>query len=269
VTGAEFLRQTRYEYLEPSQQSRGVPQPPLELAPAAGARLVDLPRPETFQVPPLELRAAIEARRSRRRYSPQPLTLEELSFLLWCTQGVQELLPGAAATLRPVPSAGARHALETYLWVHRVEGLMPGLYRFCAQEHLLEPIARQPRAGRKATQPATGLAAEASGESSAEAQVAACLGQGFVARSAVTFVWTAVRDRMCWRYGQRGYRYLFLDAGHACQNLYLAAEAISCGACAIAAFSDEEVNRLLGLDGEVQFALYLAAVGKRPPREET
>ena len=68
---------------------------------------------------------------------------------------------------------------------------------------------------------------------------------------------------MSWRYGQRGYRYLHLDAGHACQNLYLAAEAIGCGACAIAAFSDEAVDELLGLDGQSRFTIYLAAVGRR------
>jgi SagB-type dehydrogenase family enzyme len=70
---------------------------------------------------------------------------------------------------------------------------------------------------------------------------------------------------MTYRYGERGYRYLHLDAGHVCQNLYLAAEAIGCGACAIAAFEDDEVNRVLGLDGESRFAIYLGAVGKKAP----
>jgi SagB-type dehydrogenase family enzyme len=70
---------------------------------------------------------------------------------------------------------------------------------------------------------------------------------------------------MTYRYGERGYRYLHLDAGHVCQNLYLAAEAIGCGACAIAAFEDDEVNRVLGLDGEHRFAIYLGAVGKKEP----
>ena len=147
-----------------------------------------------------------------------------------------------------VPSAGARHALETCLSLHRVTGLEPGLYRYRALEHGLVPTRRAAW--------------------SPQAMAAACLEQSFVARSAVTFVWTAVRERMCFRYGERGYRYLFLDAGHACQNLYLAAEAIGCGACAIAAFSDDEVNRLLSLDGEERFALYLATVGRHAAGEE-
>jgi SagB-type dehydrogenase family enzyme len=80
--------------------------------------------------------------------------------------------------------------------------------------------------------------------------------------SGVTFFWVAVSERMEWRYPVRGYRYLHLDAGHVCQNLYLAAEAISCGVCAIAAFDDEKVNEALNLDGENLFVIYVATVGK-------
>jgi SagB-type dehydrogenase family enzyme len=84
-----------------------------------------------------------------------------------------------------------------------------------------------------------------------------------VRRSAVTLIWVAVVERMAWRYGERGYRYMHLDAGHVCQNLYLAAENIDCGVCAIAAFDDDNLNSVLGLDGENLFAIYLGSVGKR------
>jgi SagB-type dehydrogenase family enzyme len=70
---------------------------------------------------------------------------------------------------------------------------------------------------------------------------------------------------MKWRYGERGYRYLYLDAGHVCQNLYLAAESINCGVCAIAAFSDDDMNSLLKIDGVEQYVIYLATVGKKHP----
>lgn len=86
-----------------------------------------------------------------------------------------------------------------------------------------------------------------------------------VKNSAVTFFWAAVTYRMGWRYGERGYRYLFLDAGHVCQNLYLAAEAVGCGVCAIAAFEDDTLNQLLGLDGVEQFAVYVATAGRKIP----
>jgi SagB-type dehydrogenase family enzyme len=150
---------------------------------------------------------------------------------------------GSYATFRNVPSAGARHALECYLLVNRVEGLQPGLYRFLALEHALVAVDLGP-----------GIA---------DAVARACLDQQMVVRCAVTFIWVAVAERMTWRYGQRGYRYMHLDAGHVCQNLYLAAESIGGGVCAIAAFSDEDMSPLLGLDGEEQFVIYLATLGKR------
>lgn len=239
--GRQFITGTYYRYLERSDQDKGLPQPPLQLEYPATRPLIALPAPPQVIVNPLDLREAIEKRRSVRQYSEKPLSLAELSFLLWCTQGVKEV-SGRPVTLRTVPSAGARHAFETYLLINRVAGLTPGLYRFLALEHSLLEVD---------------LSADV-----AARMVEACWRQQFVRSSAVTFVWTAVVYRMAWRYGERGYRYLFLDAGHVCQNLYLAAQAVGCGVCAIAAFDDEALNRVLGLDGEEQFALYLAAVGK-------
>jgi SagB-type dehydrogenase family enzyme len=240
--GKEFIKKTRYHFLGPSEQDRGVPQPPLELEPEPDAPQIVLPAPAGLTLPPKDLREAIEHRRSLRRYSRTPLSLEELSFLLWCTQGVRKVVPGSA-TFRTVPSAGARHAIETYLLVNNVQGVPEGLYRFSGLRHALVETNRDP-----------GLA---------DQLTAACLGQPFVKTSAVTFAWTAVVKRMRWRYGERGYRYLLLDAGHVCQNLYLTAEVVGCGVCAIAAFADEAVDRLLGFDGEEQFTLYLATVGKK------
>jgi SagB-type dehydrogenase family enzyme len=230
-----------------------MPQPPLQ-TPYSGAP-IDLPAPDTIATRDVDLRAAIEGRTSVRSYAEEPLTLAELSFLLWCTQGVKSVRD-SYATLRTVPSAGARHAFETYLLINRVQGLEPGLYRFLALEHKLGVVNLDPDIAEGITQ--------------------ACWNQRFVLTSAVTFVWVAVPYRMTWRYGQRGYRYLHLDAGHVCQNLYLSAAAIGSGACAIAAFSDEEMNGLLGLDRDRQvlgdgsadqgepFTIYVAAVGKLP-----
>ncbi|MBN1837724.1 MAG: SagB/ThcOx family dehydrogenase [Spirochaetales bacterium] len=249
--GAEFMERTRYAHLTPSEQSRGLPQPPLERDLAGGRPLIELPPATALQLENPDLRLLLQRRRSLRHYAPTPLSLAELSFLLWSAQGVKKVVPGAA-TFRTVPSAGARHALETYLLVNRVETLQPGLYWYSALRHAL--LALQEAPGSED--------AEASGTIS-DRVTEACLGQEFVKASAVTLLWAAETHRMSWRYGERGYRYLHLDAGHACQNLCLAAEAIGCGACAIAAFSDEAVNALLGLDGRARFAIYVAAVGKR------
>ena len=97
----------------------------------------------------------------------------------------------------------------------------------------------------------------------ADKLVDACLGQVFIKNSAVTFIWVAVPYRMTWRYSERGYRYMFLDAGHVGQNLYLAAEGIDCGACVIGAYDDDAVNNLLGFDGKELFVIYMASVGKK------
>jgi len=240
--GAEFMEKTKYRYLGTADQFRGRPQPPLELPADPDRPFVDLPAPAAIAVPPLDLRTAIERRRSVRSYAREPLTLDELAFLLWCTQGVTRT-DGSRATFRTVPSAGARHAFETYLLANDVEGLDEGLYRYLALSHRLQQGRRDPT-----------LALEIAD---------ACFDQTFIMRSGAVFLWVAVPYRMTWRYGERGYRDLHLDAGHVCQNLYLAADAVGCGVCAIAAFEDDAMNALLGIDGKDQFLCYLATVGKR------
>ncbi|MEN6481318.1 MAG: SagB/ThcOx family dehydrogenase [Anaerolineaceae bacterium] len=239
--GKQFMQRTSFAFLEPSLQSQGLPQPPLELDYDPAAKLISLPKPEELPEYPIELRQAIEQRITQRKYSQTPLSLSELSYLLWCTQGVKRVT--RTSTLRTVPSAGARHALETYLLINRVEGLEPGLYRFIALEHALLPLELNPEIANRIMH--------------------ACDDQPQITQSAVTFIWVAVRERMYWRYGERGYRYLHLDAGHVCQNLYLSAEAIGSGVCAIAAFDDDGMNRVLKLDGEEQFVIYLGALGKK------
>jgi SagB-type dehydrogenase family enzyme len=233
---------TKAEVTSEPPQELGLPQPPLELPLAPDAALIPLPAPSELQLPAIELRAAIEQRRSLRRYQQQPLTLAELSYLLWLTQGVKQVT-NRPVTLRTVPSAGARHAFETYLLVNRVEGLEPGLYRFAAGQHALLRLDL----------PA----------SIAEQVFEACYQQSQVPNSAVTFLWAAVSERMTWRYTERGFRYLLLDAGHVCQNLYLAAEALGCGVCAIAAYDDDRINQALQLDGDDQWVIYVASLGKR------
>lgn len=238
----EFMEKTKYKYLGEPGKSRGIPQPPLEAEYDLLKPKISLPAPAALPYGQTALIEAINSRRSLRQYSDRALSLEELSFLLWCTQGVEKEKPGIA-TLRTVPSAGARHAFETYLLINRVEGLKSGLYRFLALEHKLIEVNME--------------------SDITERIIAGCMGQKFAGSSAVTFIWVADVDRMNWRYDMRGYRYLHLDAGHVCQNLYLAAESIQCGACALAAFDDDEINQVLGLDGKQQFVIYVAPLGKK------
>ena len=243
--GQQFMRETQYQYLEPSAQQQGQTQPPLELPFDATQRLIALPDPDALPLDPVDLRALIRDRRTVRNYVEQAISQEELAFLLWASQGITEMR-GSYATVRTVPSAGARHAFETFLLINQVEGIEPGLYRWIASINQLVPVT---------------LASDI-----AERVTRAAMNQEQVLRSAVTFIWVAVRERMAYRYGERGYRYLFLDAGHVCQNLYLAAEPLHCGVCAIAAFDDEQVNAVLDLDGDDLFAVYIASLGKRRVR---
>jgi SagB-type dehydrogenase family enzyme len=221
-----------------TDQARKVPAPPQEKPAPQGARLVDLVGPADLTVGGLPLAEAIRRRQSRRKYTAEPLSLEEVSFLLYATQGVR--LRRDNYSFRTVPSAGARHSLETYLFAARVSGVDPGLYRYLPFADRLCLLASRP-----------GLA---------EAMDEALMGQLW--KSAAVFVWTSIPYRMEWRYTTVAHKVIALDAGHVCQNLYLACESIGCGACAIGAYDQEKMDSLLGVDGEDELAVYAAVVGK-------
>jgi SagB-type dehydrogenase family enzyme len=238
----EFIERTKTKNLDLTAQKRGLPQPLLEEEMNALQPPRQLPRPETLDLGrDIDLRTVIENRSSIREYADQPLTLDELTYLLWCTQGVKKIIPGKT-TFRTVPSAGARHAFETYLLVTQVTGLEPGLYRYLALSHELALVDQRPEIS--------------------EQIITAGIYNQFIRTCGVIFLWVANPYRLTWRYQRRGIRYLFLDAGHVCQNLYLAAEAIGCGVCAINAFDDDLMDQALSLN-EDQFVIYLATLGKK------
>jgi len=226
-----------------SDQSRGVPAPPIEKPFDEGALRIALPTlehwPETIKNK--DLLSAIANRKSRRLFTSQSLTLEELSFLLWATQGLRNP-EDRTPYFRTVPSAGARHSFETYLFILNVKAVPRGIYRFLPIEHELLFIKEM--------------------EQLEQRLVAACFGQRFVARGAVTFVWTTIPYRMEWRYSLAAHRVILIDAGHVCQNLYLACEAIDAGTCAVGAYDQEALDALIDVDGDTEFSVYLAPVGK-------
>lgn len=225
-----------------TDQNQGVPPPPIEKSCPADAGKIDLPGPEEWKsIRQADLTRAIADRRSHRVYLQNPFSLEELAYLLWCTQGVKgKVFHGHI--YRNVPSAGCRHSFETYLAVFRVEGLQAGVYRYLPMSHQLVFLFSDTMLAEKVT--------------------IASLGQNYPGKSAVTFIWSAIPYRMEWRYDLAAHKVILLDAGHVCQNLYLACEAIDAGMCAIAAYDQQEMDELLGLDGEDEFAIYLASVGK-------
>lgn len=225
-----------------TDQQKRIPHPPVEKPYPEDAERIPLTPVDELDVGTLSVREAIARRQSHRTYTEEALTLEELSYLLWATQGVHEVWRGGIAVRRTVPSAGARHPFETYLVVNRVEELSVGLYRYLSVEHQLLPLRTDPALPMKAA--------------------AACNNQSFVTRSAVTFIWTVIPYRTEWRYATVTPKLVNLDAGHACENLYLAAESIGAGTCAIAAYNQADLDELLGVDGEDEFAIYVAPVGK-------
>lgn len=225
-----------------TDQNRGLPPPPIEKPFPPASERISLVAPGSWQgIGKVDLESAIRDRRSRRQYAPTALRLDELSFLLWATQGMRKRL-NAGTALRTVPSAGARHALETYLCVLRVADLPAGVYRYLPLEHELVCVDSVKDLPDRVT--------------------AATLGQTFAGQAAAVFAWAAVPKRMEWRYALASHKVIALDAGHVCQNLYLACEAIGAGTCAIAAYDQDAMDRLLGVDGTDEFVVYLAPVGK-------
>jgi len=229
-----------------TDQSRSLPAPPIQKPYPADAHLIDLIPTEQLRVGTAPLRDVIGKRKSHRKFSPSPLTLEELSFLLWATQGIRQVTSQDGRPLRSfrtVPSGGGRHALETYLVISRVTGIEPGLYRYLPIEHKLLFVNSQ--------------------SDLAEKLAHACMEQTFIKEGAVIFAWTTIPYRAEWRYSIVAHKIIALDAGHVCQNLYLAAEAIGAGTCAIGAYYQKPVDDLIGVDGEDEFVIYLAPVGKQ------
>ena len=238
----EFLkgyREADEKDVHPTDQQERLPMPPMEVR--RGGEIIELPERD---VSPLG--AMLENRYSLRSYGGGPLTLEELSFLLWAAQGVKAV--NQYRTLRTAPSGGARHPLELYAFVNNVAGLAPGAYHYLALEDKLE------RLGCRANQ--------------ADQLTFALAGQEFAGHAPVCLVWTAVPYRSEWRYDSHGHKDILLDAGHSCQNVYLACEELGLGCCALAAYDQEAMDELLGLPTEVtdskeaEFAVYACCVGR-------
>lgn len=225
-----------------TDQGRGVEPPPLQKPVPSRAKRIDLAPVHGWKgVRSVDLTTAFARRASVRKFLREPLTLDELSFLLWATQGIRSVA-GPSTAFRTVPSAGCRHSFETYLCAMNVQGLEEGIYRYLPLGHRLLLVSAHDGLGPQVSR--------------------AALGQTFVGRSAVTFVWTAIPSRMEWRYGLAAHKVIAIDAGHVCQNLYLACAAITAGTCAVAAYHQQAMDELLGVDGEEEFTIYLAPVGK-------
>ena len=200
------------------------------------SKIIQLPNP--FQKTTLSFTEVLQKRKSIRSFSTQPLSKVDLAFLLWASTGIQRTEHGYE--FRTAPSAGALYPIETYIAANNVEDVEKGVYHYNIKNHLLEEI----KLGNF-------------GDNLAHA----ALDQEMCANASVVFIWTAIFRRSKWKYSQRAYRYIYLDAGHIAQNLALAAASIACGSCQVGAFFDDEINSIVGIDGTEESAICLSVGG--------
>lgn len=180
----------------------------------------------------------LKGRKSIRKFSKEPISKDELSYLLWASTGIQRIEGGYE--FRTAPSAGALYPIETYLIANRVKDLEKGIYHYYIKEHLLEELKI--------------------GDFSEDIALAA-LGQRMCLESALVFVWTAIFYRSKWKYKERAYRYVYLDCGHIAENLALASTGLGLGSCQIGALYDDKVNMILDVDGTKESVIYMSVVG--------
>ena len=223
-----------------TDQEQKKPQPPLTKA-AMTTNIIDLPR--DFAALPIEndFLKLVNGRASHRVYTEEGMTLLQLSYLLWCTQGVKAIRGKSYATLRTVPSGGARHAFECYMAIQNVAGLADGLYHYLPMKHQIEFLG--PKEGLR----------EFISESMSD--------QKWAAKANVVFYYSCVFYRAEWRYGIWAHSPVLIDSGHITENLYLACESIGLGGCAIAAVDADCSNKGFGLDGVEESVFYAMPVG--------
>jgi len=235
--GDEFQRLSKY--FRESLKGKGLDwenKPSLYKKYSGQIAAVELPGPD--REGGKTLYSTIRQRRSVRNYQNAPVSGKALSQVLWAAQGIT--LATEYHQFRAAPSAGALYPIETYCVINNVEGYKPGLYHYQVPYHNLLLIK----------------------EGSFGLDLArAALGQKMLRDSGFNLVWSAMIERSKWKYDQRAYRYIYLDAGHIAQNAALAAVSCGLGSCQVGAFFDEEVNRVIDVDGESEFAIYMSSFG--------
>ena len=240
--GRDFMRHLPNIVLDDwqSDQELKKPQPPLCKA-SVSKEIYPLER--NFQDIEIkdDLTSILTRRKSHRVYSAEKMTSKELSYLLWAIQGVKDIRGDNYATLRTVPSAGARHPFETYLIINDVTGLKPGLYHYLPLEHslaFLDEIKDIPETINEAV-----------------------CGQAWAKKANVLFIFTCIAYRAEWRYGYLAHKPALIDLGHVGENLYLAATALDLGTCGIATYDDYFINDLLKIDPKEEIVVYLHTLG--------
>jgi len=232
-----YIQSTKYYRNRPGKDDLGSIPSTTAFKNYPEAERLQLPEPDLSR--PANLWQCLATRRCERNTTPDPLRLEELSKIMWAAQGVTART--GIYLLRTAPSAGALYPFETYLYIDKVKEVPQGIYHFNVADFALERLQE--------------------GDFN-RAFTAASMGQPVVKRAAVVIIWTAMMLRCMVKYRDRAMRYIPMDLGHVCQNVQLAATAMDLGSCPIGAFYDDDINELLGVNGEEETVLYLVTVGK-------
>ncbi len=236
----EFLKFNDFGVKELSDQQKKLPQPPLAKEKMTSSQI---PLPMNFEdlaIDPSVLNV-LNKRQSHRVYTENTMNLLQLSYLLWTTQGVKSIRGNNYATLRTVPSGGARHEFETYFTVKNIENLEAGAYHYLPLTHEIEFLGKIKHPDKSVTK--------------------ALAGQSWASKANVIFFWSVVPYRTEWRYSCFSHRIILVDIGHVCQNLYIASVSIGLGTCAIGAFNGQLCDSIFGLDGEEEFTILASPVG--------
>lgn len=233
--GRDFMKMPTEDPEFHSDQDLKLPQPPLVKA-AMRKEAIDLPiNFETLTIESDFLKI-INSRKSDRMFSKETVSLVELSYLLWCTQGIKEIRGQNYATIRTVPCGGARHQFECYMAIQQVVGLTDGLYHYLPMTHQIELIS--------ILEDLNTFISEALG------------GQAWASRANINFFYSVVAYRCEWRYGIYAHRVALMDVGHISENLYLALKSIGLGGCGVGYINQAILDKAFELDGTDEFMIY-------------
>lgn len=186
----------------------------------------------------LSVEEAIMKRRSVREYSEKPLSISDVSHILFSAYGITHRVD--VFELRASPSAGALYPIEIYLAAHRIEGIDEGIYHYIPQNHSIEIVKKG---------------------NFREEIFKACLSQEMFLMSSLTLIYTAVFRRTTSKYGERGYMYIYIEVGHIAQNVALQCVSLGLSSCVVGAFYENKINKLIGVDGKEQSSIYIQTIG--------
>jgi len=243
-----------YDLIATADIAKGIPQPEFQKPVRKGSSIVELPIITSQSAPKADYFEIIKSRISRRAYSKVPISIDELSFLLWSTQGVKKVIGGYRGYikdgtgrnyLRPVASGGCINAYETYIVINNVKDIKNGVWRYLPLSNQIVLEKQVDDIPRKISEVFTNKSQN----------------QSYASKAAAIFFWACIPYRGEWRYKETSYKIMLLDLGHISHQLYLATEAIGCGCCAIGGYYQDKADALIGVNGEDEYTVLCASVG--------